>query len=129
MRGFGRAALYGSGRQGEALDVYGETRRALIEELGIEPNPLLQRLERAVLSEDALLEAVGCVYRSGAPIFSICREIGFAGSTPLRARAIGAERADAIGIGGGLQRSIESRRRRTIVGGARVDEGRAARSA
>src|SRR5207247_1922877 len=34
-------ALYRCGRQAEALDVYRETRQALIDELGIEPNPSL----------------------------------------------------------------------------------------
>ena len=36
-------ALYGSGRQAEALEVYRETRRLLVDELGIEPSPALQR--------------------------------------------------------------------------------------
>jgi hypothetical protein len=46
-------ALYRSGRQAEALEVYRETRRVLVEEVGIEPAPELQRLHAAVLGQDA----------------------------------------------------------------------------
>jgi DNA-binding SARP family transcriptional activator len=45
-------ALYRSGRQAEALQVYRQTRRLLVEELGIEPSPALQELERAILDQD-----------------------------------------------------------------------------
>jgi DNA-binding SARP family transcriptional activator len=45
-------ALYRSGRQAEALDVYRQTRQTLIDELGIEPSPSLQELERAILRHD-----------------------------------------------------------------------------
>ena len=48
-------ALYGSGRQAEALEVYRETRRLLVDELGIEPSPALQELEQAILRQDPAL--------------------------------------------------------------------------
>jgi DNA-binding SARP family transcriptional activator len=49
-------ALYRAGRQAEALEAYAATRAVLVEELGIEPSPALQRLERAILNQDASLE-------------------------------------------------------------------------
>ena len=48
-------ALYGSGRQAEALEVYRETRRLLVDQLGIEPSPALQELEQAILRHDPAL--------------------------------------------------------------------------
>ncbi|MFL5954637.1 MAG: BTAD domain-containing putative transcriptional regulator [Gaiellaceae bacterium] len=50
-------ALYGSGRQAEALEIYRETRRLLVDELGIEPSPALQDLEQAILRHDVALTA------------------------------------------------------------------------
>ena len=49
-------ALYRSGRQAEALDVYKNTRELLINELGIEPSRALQDLERAILRQELALD-------------------------------------------------------------------------
>jgi DNA-binding SARP family transcriptional activator len=51
-------ALYRSGRQAEALAVYQAARRLLGDELGLEPGRDLQRLERAILTQDPELELV-----------------------------------------------------------------------
>jgi DNA-binding SARP family transcriptional activator len=49
-------ALYRSGRQAEALQVYHDARRALVDELGIEPSAALQQLHGAMLRHDPQLE-------------------------------------------------------------------------
>jgi DNA-binding SARP family transcriptional activator/ABC-type branched-subunit amino acid transport system substrate-binding protein len=49
-------ALYRSGRQSEALEAYADARRTLVEELGLEPGPEIQRLQRAILEHDPALE-------------------------------------------------------------------------
>jgi DNA-binding SARP family transcriptional activator len=57
LRGQQMVALYRSGRQAEALRVYAETRRQLVDELGIEPSTPLRDLEQAILRQDPELGA------------------------------------------------------------------------
>ncbi len=46
-------ALYADGRQSEALEAYQDARRYLADELGLDPSPELQELERAILTQEA----------------------------------------------------------------------------
>jgi len=79
LRGQLMLALYRSARKADALRVYEEARRALAEELGLEPSESLQRLHRAVLTDDSALSAparvapsveTGRVARLSPPMFS-----------------------------------------------------------
>jgi DNA-binding SARP family transcriptional activator len=61
MRGQLMLALYRSGRQAEALAAYHRGRRALVDELGIEPSRSLQQLNASILRQEAGLEPAGSV--------------------------------------------------------------------
>ena len=49
-------SLYRSGRQAEALEVFQDARRSLVEELGIEPSRALRGLHQAILQQDSALD-------------------------------------------------------------------------
>ncbi len=55
LRGQLMLALYRSGRQAEALEVFQDTRRVLAEEVGIEPGAQLKRLQEAILAQEPSL--------------------------------------------------------------------------
>ena len=57
LRGQLMLALYRSGRQADALEVYRSGRRLLDVELGLKPGDALQRLEKAILNHDPSLES------------------------------------------------------------------------
>jgi predicted ATPase/DNA-binding SARP family transcriptional activator len=48
-------AMYRAGRQADALRAYQRARRALAEQLGIDPGPALRELEASVLAQDSAL--------------------------------------------------------------------------
>jgi DNA-binding SARP family transcriptional activator len=58
LRSLVMLALYRSGRQADALQAYQDGRRILIEQLGIDPSPTLQRLHGAILRQERSLERV-----------------------------------------------------------------------
>jgi len=61
-------ALYRCGRQAEALEAYRNARKLLADELGLEPSPELQELERAILRQDPSLAAPGTSKRTTHPL-------------------------------------------------------------
>jgi DNA-binding SARP family transcriptional activator len=79
-------ALYRSQRQAEALEVYRRLRRRLVDDLGIEPSPALQKLERAILTQDPSLELTGSAKDVSTPE----RSILVVGSTDDRLKALSA---------------------------------------
>ena len=64
LRGQLMLALYRGGRQADALTAYQDARRALVDELGIDPSPALVEFERRILVQDPSLLAAG----SSAPV-------------------------------------------------------------
>ena len=52
-------ARYRSGRQAEALDAYRRAQDLLADELGIDPSPELQELQRRILQQDPALQLTG----------------------------------------------------------------------
>jgi DNA-binding SARP family transcriptional activator/streptogramin lyase len=110
-RGQQMLALYRSGRQAEALASYGRARRALVEELGLEPGPRLHELERGILAHDPalrrphrssgerdhatpgrLIAAVGCILLAvviGAAVLKLSQRDAGSTTALLRANAVG----------------------------------------
>src|SRR5262249_58604572 len=54
-------ALYRSGRQAQALEVYREGRELLVEELGLEPSPLLRGVHASILRQETFAVDRGAI--------------------------------------------------------------------
>jgi predicted ATPase/DNA-binding SARP family transcriptional activator len=61
LRGQLMLALYRCGRQAEASDLFHKTREALVEGLGMEPGPELQKLFKAILNQSPSLDVAPAV--------------------------------------------------------------------
>ena len=66
LRELAMLALYRCGRQADALELYQSGRRALSDELGLEPSPRLRKLEQAILRHDSSLELAAAARRRTA---------------------------------------------------------------
>jgi DNA-binding SARP family transcriptional activator len=79
-------ALYRSGRQTDALNVYSRTRKALVTEIGMEPGPDLRDLQEAILRHDEALLHADAVGDGDSPAREPPRQLDTANSHPLISR-------------------------------------------
>lgn len=112
LRGQHMLALYRSGRQVEALRSYQAARRALVDELGIEPGPALRRLEQAILDQEAQLEPARPARSAPPPRVARIRATRPAASSPFVGREIEQARLAAAWADARAQR-----RQAVLVGG------------
>jgi YVTN family beta-propeller protein len=90
-------ALYRSGRQAEALEAYQDARRALVDELGIEPGEELKALQGAILAHDPALGGSAPPRRPGRREATAPGEPAAAVAAP-RARALPAAGVLALAL-------------------------------
>ena len=110
-------ALYRSGRQAEALRAYGELRRTMRAELGIQPSPAIRRLEEAMVLQERQLEWTPP--EPGEPVSLVPSNLPVARSTFVGRES---ELAD-------LKKTLERRGLVTLVGPPGVGKSRLATEA
>ena len=82
-------ALYRCGRQAEALEAYRQVRATVVEEIGVEPGPELQRLHEAILRQEPSLDV-------DPAVTDLPRELDAAAAPPLVGRDGELERLRAL---------------------------------
>ena len=112
LRGLLMLALYRSGRQAEALEIYRQGRQLLDSELGLEPGVELRDLERAILAHDPALDGPQRAIRQTARRRSSA--LLAAGGALLLAAALTAvvlvrDRGGEITSGGGRVEALDTR--------------------
>ena len=93
-------ALYGSGRQVDALDAYRRGRQVLSDELGLDPGPELRALEQRIIAHDPTLDPPGPISAARRRVVARPRLVG-AGGVLLLVAAIAAAAVKLSGGGGG----------------------------
>jgi DNA-binding SARP family transcriptional activator len=116
LRGQLMLSLYRAGRQADALECYRIGRRAMIDELGLEPGRTLQELEAAMLRHDAALDPA-----AEATVSSLAVGAGDAAQVH-RAEALSREpvlgREEQLGqLRGGLDAAFDGRGVMFMIGG------------
>src|SRR5215472_2648442 len=84
LRGQLMLALYRSGRQADALEVYRQFRSTLMKELGLEPSSALRELQAAILRYDPVLSpgpAAGGTPLARRPVTVLCAALQLAPSS------------------------------------------------
>jgi len=116
-------ALYRTGRQAEALQAFREASAALLDELGLEPGPMLRTLERQILNHDARLAAPDAFVTVG-PRVDVDHPAGIATWVCVdHARSAAPVRA-AVGQRGGVE--VDAPPDSVLAGFARVRDAVAA---
>jgi DNA-binding SARP family transcriptional activator len=98
-------ALHRCERQADALQAYQDARRALVEELGIEPGERLRELERAIFAQDPGLHLTAADEPAGGTAVAA-----------QRATFVGRER-ELVALAGGLDDAIAGRGRVILLAG------------
>jgi DNA-binding SARP family transcriptional activator len=108
LRGQLMLALYRCDRQADALQAYQETRRRLVEELGIEPGERLRELERAILAQDPGLHLAAAAEpaptESAVEAPPVTRELAPADAVRPARRLVSVVFADLVGSTGLAER-------------------------